>query len=124
MFTAAGSTYQCAQCTAVQPQFQQLAYSYSKQVPNVVSDDNPIVWAIADVDTARQVFAQMQLQTVPHIYIIPPNTDLAKASPLPGQYATAGAALLTESKLLFICCLISCHHYYQFLAVRLTDAIS
>ena len=73
MFTALDSRYQCQVCGRARDTFVRAAELYSDQYDFSVEDrDRRLAFMIVDVDSARDTFNDMGLETVPRIFALPP----------------------------------------------------
>jgi oligosaccharyltransferase complex subunit gamma len=76
MFTALGAKYQCEICTRVLGTFTEVAVFYQNQYDfDTTEAKNRLAFFIMDVDTARSTFQDMQLETVPRFFILPPREE-------------------------------------------------
>ena len=80
MFTALDKKYQCQVCGRAKDTFVRAAELYSDQYDFAgESSDRRVAFLIVDVDSARDTFNDMGLETVPRIYALPPlSTDSPK----------------------------------------------
>ena len=74
MFTALDPKYQCNICSMLHGTFKEVASLYQSQYSFL---DDPaakrLAFFLVDVDKARNKFDEMQLQTVPRLYVLPPR---------------------------------------------------
>jgi hypothetical protein len=76
MFTATAKQYQCSVCLRAKSNLEEVASYYQQQYDfNSSSVSERIVFFRIEVDDARSAFNEMQLETVPRIYILPPTTE-------------------------------------------------
>lgn len=74
MFTATAKQYQCSVCLRAKSNLEEVASYYQQQYDfNATSIAEKIVFFRIEVDDARSVFNEMQLETVPRVYILPPT---------------------------------------------------
>lgn len=80
MFTATAKQYQCSVCLRAKAVFEEVAKYYQEQYDfNSTSISQRIAFFRIEVDDARNTFGEMQLETVPRIYLLPPtNTSSPK----------------------------------------------
>ncbi len=72
MFTATAKQYQCTVCVRAKTVFDEIAAHYQQQYDfNSTSIQNRIVFFSVEVDDARSTFQDMQLETVPRLYLLP-----------------------------------------------------
>ncbi len=73
MFTALDKKYQCQVCGRAKDTFVRAAELYSDQYDFAgESSDRRVAFLIVDVDSARDTFNDMGLETVPRIFALPP----------------------------------------------------
>jgi thiol-disulfide isomerase/thioredoxin len=76
MFTALGPKYQCEICSRVAGTFTEVASNYQNQFDfNGTNAEERLAFFIVDVDSARSTFQDMQLETVPRFFILPPREE-------------------------------------------------
>ena len=76
LFTATAAQYQCSVCVKTKQTFIDAANHYSNQYEfDTTPADRRIVFFVLEVDSARSVFSDMQLETVPRVYMLPPTTS-------------------------------------------------
>lgn len=76
MFTALGTKYGCDICTRVLSSYTEVAkYSQNQYDFNSSSLDNRLAFFIVDVEHARNTFQDMQLETVPRFFVLPPRQE-------------------------------------------------
>eukprot|EP00596_Hydrurales_sp_CCMP1899_P005636 CAMPEP_0119035636 /NCGR_PEP_ID=MMETSP1177-20130426/2795_1 /TAXON_ID=2985 /ORGANISM="Ochromonas sp, Strain CCMP1899" /LENGTH=408 /DNA_ID=CAMNT_0006994205 /DNA_START=65 /DNA_END=1291 /DNA_ORIENTATION=- len=76
MFTALGAKYQCDICNRVAGVFTEVASMYQNQFDfNGTDAKDRLAFFIVDVDTARSTFQDMQLETVPRFFVLPPREE-------------------------------------------------
>ena len=78
-FTATNPKYSCQPCHMIGDALAYVAQSYALTNARKSAEHKlpPVIFAIADVDTAPQtVHEHIQLQTVPHLYLFPGNEAL------------------------------------------------
>jgi thiol-disulfide isomerase/thioredoxin len=84
MFTATAPKYQCGVCVKSMETFGDIASFYHKQYAfNTTSKENRIAFFKIEVDDGRSIFNELQLETVPRLYFLPPvavNSPKAKIS--------------------------------------------
>ena len=74
MFTALDAKYQCNICAMMQATFKDVAGYYQSQYNFANGPINErLAFFVVDVDRARNTFDDMQLQTVPRLYVLPPR---------------------------------------------------
>lgn len=74
MFTASNPRYQCNVCMPSKAIYTEAAeFSRSQLDFNTSEPSNRIVFFILEVDSAREIFQEMGLETVPRTYILPPR---------------------------------------------------
>jgi OST3 / OST6 family, transporter family len=74
MFTALAPKYQCSICHGVDAVYSKLAGYYSTQYDfNSTNIKERIAFFVVDVDGARNVFGDMQFETVPRLFLLPPR---------------------------------------------------
>jgi len=81
--TASAKKYQCTVCTKAAKIYRAAAKHYTEEYSDLVSlpENKRIVFFIADVDSCRNVFNSMNVETVPRVYILPPKSkDAPKQS--------------------------------------------
>ena len=75
LFTATAAQYQCSVCVKTKQTFIDAASHYSNQFDfDTTPADRRVVFFVVEVDGARSVFSDMQLETVPRVYLLPPTT--------------------------------------------------
>ena len=74
MFTALDPKYQCSICSMLYQTFKEVSILYQTQY-SFLDDPAPkrLAFFMVDVDKARNKFDEMQLQTVPRLYVLPPR---------------------------------------------------
>lgn len=73
MFTATAPKYQCGVCIKSMETFGEIAEFYNKQYAfNITSSENRIAFFKIEVDDGRSIFNELQLETVPRLYFLPP----------------------------------------------------
>lgn len=74
LFTATGAKYQCSVCVATKRIFSEAAAYYKEQYDfNTTSAENRVAFFVLEVDSARNTFNDMGLETVPRLYALPPT---------------------------------------------------
>ena len=74
LFTATASQYQCSVCLKTKNTFIEAASHYVNQYDfETTPIENRVVFFVLEVDAARSVFSDMQLETVPRLYALPPT---------------------------------------------------
>jgi hypothetical protein len=74
MFTATAKQYQCTVCLRAKSNLEEVASYYQQQYNfNSSAISDRIVFFRIEVDDARNTFNEMQLETVPRVYILPPT---------------------------------------------------
>ncbi len=74
MFTATAKQYQCSVCLRAKSVFEEAASYYQQQFDfNASFPQERIAFFKIEVDDARSTFNDMQLETVPRVYILPPT---------------------------------------------------
>lgn len=75
MFTATAPKYQCSVCVKSMEVFEEIASFYNKQyVFNTTAAENKIAFFKIEVDDGRGIFNELQLETVPRLFMLPPVT--------------------------------------------------
>lgn len=73
MFTATGAKYQCGVCVKSLGSFEEIAAFYNRQYDfNSTSTENRIAFFKIEVDDGRNIFNELQLETVPRLFFLPP----------------------------------------------------
>lgn len=76
MFTATAKQYQCSVCVRAKTVLEEVAQYYMEQYDfNSTAVANRIAFFRIEVDDARATFNDMQLETVPRLYLLPPTTS-------------------------------------------------
>jgi len=71
-FTAIDKKYKCSVCAKARKVYSQAAEFYSQQYDfSSVAPSERIVFFLLDVDSARNIFNNMELETVPRLYVLP-----------------------------------------------------
>jgi hypothetical protein len=79
MFTATEPKYQCSVCMKVKNNFEEVSKMYNAQYNfSDVKAEQKLVFFRLEVDSARNVFGELGLETVPRMYYLPP-ADVAAA---------------------------------------------
>jgi len=80
--TASAKKYQCSVCKRAAKTYKEAARYYAESYSFAKADKaTRIAFFILDVDTARNVFTSMNLETVPKLYVLPPTeVDAPKQS--------------------------------------------
>lgn len=75
ILTASAKKYQCTICTKAMKIYRAAAKLYTEENVDLLalSEEKRIVFFVADVDTCRNVFNAMQIETVPRVFILPPK---------------------------------------------------
>ena len=74
MFTATAAKYQCSVCVQTKKSYTDAAAYYREQYDlGSVAEEQRIAFFLLEVDSARQIFNDMGLETVPRIYVLPPT---------------------------------------------------
>lgn len=81
MFTATGPQYQCGVCVRSLGSFEEIAKFYNVQYDfNKTITEKRVVFFKIEVDNSRQIFNELQLETVPRLFFLPPmSVDAPKA---------------------------------------------
>lgn len=75
LFTAEAKKYQCSICHSNRIYFNDVAkYYYQANDFNKTIISDRIAFFVVDVDSARSIFNDMNLESVPRYYIVPPRT--------------------------------------------------
>jgi hypothetical protein len=75
MFTATDPMYKCSVCNRVKTVFEDVSKAYHSQYNFTTSSiENRLVFFRIEVDDARNIFGQLQLETVPRFYSLPATT--------------------------------------------------
>jgi hypothetical protein len=75
LFTAEAKKYQCTICHTNRIYFQDVAKYYSQEYNfNSTKESQRIAFFTVDVDNARSIFNEMNLESVPRYYVVPPRT--------------------------------------------------
>jgi hypothetical protein len=75
LFTAEAKKYQCTICHTNRIYFQDVAKYYSNEYNfNSSIQSQRIAFFTVDVDNARGIFNEMNLESVPRYYVVPPRT--------------------------------------------------
>lgn len=73
MFTATGPQYQCGVCVRSLGSYEEIAKFYNDQYEfNKTAIEKKVVFFKLEVDNSRQVFNELQLETVPRLFFLPP----------------------------------------------------
>ena len=73
MFTATDPKYQCSVCMKVKNNFDEISKMYNAQYNfSQVPSSQKIAFFRLEVDTARSIFSDLGLETVPRMYYLPP----------------------------------------------------
>lgn len=73
MFTATGAKYQCGICLKSLGSFEEIATFYNRQYDfNTTSTEKRIAFFKIEVDDGRNIFNELQLETVPRLFFLPP----------------------------------------------------
>lgn len=74
LFTATAPQYQCSVCTSTKKDYAKAASYYREKYDlSSTAPENRIAFFILEVDSARSIFNDMGLETVPRIYSLPPT---------------------------------------------------
>lgn len=74
LFTATAAQYQCSVCLKTKSTFIESASHYANQHDfDSSSPENRLVFFLLEVDSARSIFSDMELETVPRLYLLPPT---------------------------------------------------
>jgi len=93
--TAKDSRYGCAPCNAAQKAFEDMATQYQNQYElDAVDASHRIVFFVIDVDSAREVFNSLKMETVPRLFIMPPKLTDDAPNHKASQYEVNTAAML------------------------------
>ena len=77
LFTAEAKKYQCSICHTNRIYYQDVAKYYYQDHSNDINStiiSNRIVFFVVDVDSARSIFNEMNLESVPRYYVVPPRS--------------------------------------------------
>jgi thiol-disulfide isomerase/thioredoxin len=73
LFTATGKQYQCGVCVKTQGVYEEIAGLYNAQYDfNKTDIEKKVVFFKIEVDNARAIFTELQLETVPRLFFLPP----------------------------------------------------
>jgi hypothetical protein len=79
MFTATDPMYKCSVCNRAKTVFEDVSKAYHSQYNfSTAAVANRVVFFRIEVDDARNIFGQLQLDTVPRFYSLPPTTKDSK----------------------------------------------
>ncbi len=98
MFTATDKRYQCSVCARAKQTFVEASkyyhdqYSFGNEIPS-----KRVGFFVVDVDSSRNTFNEMGLETVPRVYMLPPTlADTPKLRV--GDYEISSQSLLEGAK--------------------------
>ena len=75
MFTATNPQYQCSICGRAKQRFVEAAQLYHDQYSFTdVDAKKRLAFFTLEVDDARMLFQEMKMDSVPHLYLLPPTT--------------------------------------------------
>ena len=98
LFTATAPKYQCSVCVATKRAFSDAAAYYREQYDlNTTSPQNRVVYFLLEVDSARNTFNDMGLETVPRIYALPPTKSDSPKMRM-GEYEIEVRAIMEGAK--------------------------
>jgi len=70
--TAAGSNYNCMPCKSALAAYEEMAFHYNSQYDFLITPmEHRMAFFVVDVDKARQAFKDMDLETVPRVFVLP-----------------------------------------------------
>lgn len=98
MFTATDKRYQCSVCARAKQTFVEASKYYHDQYS--FENENPsnrITFFVVDVDSSRNTFNEMGLETVPRVYMLPPTLDNTPKLRV-GDYEIPSQSLLEGAK--------------------------
>ncbi|KAG5186911.1 hypothetical protein JKP88DRAFT_262492 [Tribonema minus] len=95
LFNAAAPHFKCSQCLVIKPKFAELARSYHL-VHDVQNEDRPVFWVTIDVDSGKSAFMNVQLQSAPHIFMLPPDKAYPMGKALPEKLGAGTHVLLAS----------------------------
>ena len=73
MFTATAPQYQCGVCVKSLENYEEIAKLYHRQFAfNTSAVENRLAFFKIEVDGGRSIFNELQLETVPRLYFLPP----------------------------------------------------
>lgn len=73
MFTATGPQYQCGVCVKSLGSYEEIADFYNRQYDfSKTAIEKKVVFFKIEVDNSRQIFNELQLETVPRLFFLPP----------------------------------------------------
>lgn len=94
MFTATAKQYQCSVCLRAKNVLDEVAKYYQDQYDfNTSSASQRIAFFKIEVDDARTTFGEMQLETVPRVYLLPPTNTSSPKMKVSDFEVEAGALL-------------------------------
>ena len=76
MFTATAPSYQCSVCHLLLAAYKSAARYYNNQYNfSLAAPDHRLVFFVAEVDDARSVVTELNFDTVPRVYLLPPRNQ-------------------------------------------------
>jgi len=98
LFTATAPQYQCSVCVKTKGTYIEAATHYQNQYNfETTPTDKKMVFFVVEVDSARSVFNDMQLETVPRVYVLPPTQTKSPKMKI-GDFEVESKVLLDGTK--------------------------
>jgi len=98
LFTATAPQYQCSVCVKTKGAYIDAATHYQNQYDfEVTPADKKMIFFVVEVDSARSVFSDMQLETVPRVYVLPPTQTKSPKMKI-GDFEVEAKVLLDGTK--------------------------